>query len=715
MFGDSRDGVLSRSLYVTSVRYVRTRDAARAVSGADFRCTARSHPASLFPCVSGRQWTCEREREASVAADSMSALAEHPYILIGDKNFARDRAALRHQRVLYVINVTPPLTSGGVANFFEKEGSIEYLRLPLRDVAADSILPHVAPAVEFLQRARVRADGCVLVHCNEGKSRSAGIVVAFLMRAYNRSFDDALAAVQAVRPQAEPRETFARQLRSLASATLPCEVDGWRPPPCSSSGTIGPAAPPKPPPCSSSGAIGPAAPPKPPPCSSSGTIGPAAPPKRAAPVGPTAPPPPPKRPAIGPAAPPPSLAPQCGVSVLPALAPAPAPLPVPSIGPAAIRPTRSATRPAVVLVRSHNPTAAMLGRLCEWKASLAAAGISLHVSVDVSHGRTAADELHAALGAHWLEDVSHDGGSACQGAASDASATASASALPPTASATAAATSALTGTAEALVHVYDEAAMLSAYPHLAALRLRMVGEAEWAGLGCTAPGQDAAAVARAAKGAWRRWAGGPRSSIAWGFHAEAIALWWRDAKPLLLRSAQDSALDVWVLEDDVGFTAPLSELVLAYAESTADLITYPPKRCEPVHDVHCKAAAEGSGEGASLGWDGWCCTLSASHTKLRNSPLAASSPLLAASSPPSPLPPNDPQIDPGLESRLSRARHVHRAVCRARALVAAAREQRARAALLGAAAGAARGQAAGGVLRLVGTACTVALRGARPL
>ena len=225
----------------------------------------------------------------------MSALVEHPYILIGDKNIARDREALRREHVLYVINVTPPLISGGVANFFEKEGNIEYLRLPLRDIAVDSILPHISRAVEFLQRVRVRADGCVLVHCNEGKSRSAGIVVAFLMRAYGCTFDDALAAVRAARPQADIRDSFERQLRTIPTAMLPCDLDGWRAPSVGSS--------------------------------SSNSIRPTAAPKRiVGPIGPAAPPP--KRPAIGPA-PPPSLAPesvpaarteQLGVSLAPVLA-----------------------------------------------------------------------------------------------------------------------------------------------------------------------------------------------------------------------------------------------------------------------------------------------------------------------------------------------------------------------------------------------------------
>ena len=42
------------------------------------------------------------------------------WLLIGDKNTAKDRTLLRKHNVRYIINATPPRTEGGVANFFEK-------------------------------------------------------------------------------------------------------------------------------------------------------------------------------------------------------------------------------------------------------------------------------------------------------------------------------------------------------------------------------------------------------------------------------------------------------------------------------------------------------------------------------------------------------------------------------------------------------------------
>ena len=86
----------------------------------------------------------------------------------------------------------------------------------------------VPAAVDFIQRARVRADGRVLVHCNEGKSRSVAIAAAYLMKAYGKSAEDALDALRAARPQADPREAFCRQLATLEPQTLAAPIDGFQ-------------------------------------------------------------------------------------------------------------------------------------------------------------------------------------------------------------------------------------------------------------------------------------------------------------------------------------------------------------------------------------------------------------------------------------------------------------------------------------------------------
>ena len=251
-------------------------------------------------------------------------------LFIGDKPFAMDRPRLRKLNIRYIVNTTPRLMSGGVANFFEKEREVEYLRVPMRDVNTESVLDHLPKAIEFLDRARIRADGAVLIHCNEGKSRSCAVTVGFLVRTHGRTLAEALELVRAARPIAEPKEAFLAQLGTLEPAVLPgidtdsCWARGKRRAADADSDAgakrpaIGPQGPPQ------RGAIGPQGPPERP------AIGPQGPPERGA-IGPQGPPQrsaigpqgPPERGAIGPQGPPergaigPQGAPERGANVSP--------------------------------------------------------------------------------------------------------------------------------------------------------------------------------------------------------------------------------------------------------------------------------------------------------------------------------------------------------------------------------------------------------------
>lgn len=74
------------------------------------------------------------------------------------------------------------------------------------------------PALPFpdTDRARPhRAQGTrVLVHCKMGVSRSAATVVAYAMKQYGWSLEQALRHVQELRPIARPNPGFLRQLQT---------------------------------------------------------------------------------------------------------------------------------------------------------------------------------------------------------------------------------------------------------------------------------------------------------------------------------------------------------------------------------------------------------------------------------------------------------------------------------------------------------------------
>lgn len=59
--------------------------------------------------------------------------------------------------------------------------------------------------------------GALLVHCMQGVSRSASVVIAYLMESGNMSMDEALALVQSRREVANPNRGFSKHLRKIES------------------------------------------------------------------------------------------------------------------------------------------------------------------------------------------------------------------------------------------------------------------------------------------------------------------------------------------------------------------------------------------------------------------------------------------------------------------------------------------------------------------
>lgn len=58
----------------------------------------------------------------------------------------------------------------------------------------------------------------MLVHCFMGRSRSATIVLAYLISRQTLTLSDALYKLRAVRPQAQPNTGFYQELRALEAA-----------------------------------------------------------------------------------------------------------------------------------------------------------------------------------------------------------------------------------------------------------------------------------------------------------------------------------------------------------------------------------------------------------------------------------------------------------------------------------------------------------------
>jgi hypothetical protein len=89
-----------------------------------------------------------------------------------------------------------------------------YLPMPVKDHLDAPLLPLLDEAVDFIH-AHVSAGGACFAHCMGGYSRSASVVIAYLMKHRALSYDDAHLVAIKGRPQVKPNDGFVKQLREF--------------------------------------------------------------------------------------------------------------------------------------------------------------------------------------------------------------------------------------------------------------------------------------------------------------------------------------------------------------------------------------------------------------------------------------------------------------------------------------------------------------------
>lgn len=82
------------------------------------------------------------------------------------------------------------------------------------DTPDQIILPEIIDLVDFIDN-KLQQKQKVLVHCTAGISRSASVVILYLMIHYNLTYDDAYTYVKSKRPIIEPNPGFVYQLRQF--------------------------------------------------------------------------------------------------------------------------------------------------------------------------------------------------------------------------------------------------------------------------------------------------------------------------------------------------------------------------------------------------------------------------------------------------------------------------------------------------------------------
>ncbi|NXD25521.1 DUS28 phosphatase, partial [Spelaeornis formosus] len=124
-------------------------------------------------------------------------------LLLGTARAACDEELLAREGITFCVNVTrqQPFPRG-------QRG----IRVPVRDEPQQELLRFLEPCGAAIGAA-VRAGGRCLVYCKNGRSRSAAVCTAYLMRERRLPLKDAFEIVKAARPVAQPNPGFWSQLQ----------------------------------------------------------------------------------------------------------------------------------------------------------------------------------------------------------------------------------------------------------------------------------------------------------------------------------------------------------------------------------------------------------------------------------------------------------------------------------------------------------------------
>jgi protein-tyrosine phosphatase len=127
-------------------------------------------------------------------------------LYLGSQDAAASVETLKEYGITHVLNVATGIE-------YEKLPTVSYHNVPILDVPEADILPILIESNRIIDSA-IQSGAKVLVHCNAGVSRSASVVISYLIRALKLRYEEAFALVKSAKPDINPNEGFIICLRN---------------------------------------------------------------------------------------------------------------------------------------------------------------------------------------------------------------------------------------------------------------------------------------------------------------------------------------------------------------------------------------------------------------------------------------------------------------------------------------------------------------------
>ncbi|XP_063630009.1 uncharacterized protein LOC134801406 [Cydia splendana] len=131
-----------------------------------------------------------------------------PGLYLSNIKAAQDINVLRHLNITHVLTIEAhriPKSTFAASN-------INNLFIKAYDTSQTNLMPYFPMSNAFIEEA-LTSGGNVLVHCRFGVSRSATLVIAYLMQKYNMNYDQAFEYVKSKRFFINPNPGFVSQLQ----------------------------------------------------------------------------------------------------------------------------------------------------------------------------------------------------------------------------------------------------------------------------------------------------------------------------------------------------------------------------------------------------------------------------------------------------------------------------------------------------------------------
>ncbi|OIS98661.1 PREDICTED: dual specificity protein phosphatase 1-like [Nicotiana attenuata] len=134
-------------------------------------------------------------------------------LYLGSFGAANNKDALKSLNITHILTIARDLNPSYPNEFV-------YKVLTVHDRVDVNISHYVEECFDFIEKAKGKIEeakgqgGGVLVHCFAGKSRSATIVIAYLMKKHGMSLSEAFQLVKSKRPVISPNAGFMIQLQN---------------------------------------------------------------------------------------------------------------------------------------------------------------------------------------------------------------------------------------------------------------------------------------------------------------------------------------------------------------------------------------------------------------------------------------------------------------------------------------------------------------------